>query len=53
LDFIVASDSKGTLLLGVAVRGSACEIKSNLPFECLRSSVGNIAIVQNRKERQL
>ena len=51
-DFIVASDSKVTLFLGVAVRGFECEMKSNLPFGCLRSSVGNIAIVQNRKEHK-
>jgi len=53
LDFIVASDSKGTLFLGVTARSSACEAKSNLSFECLSNSVGNIAIVQNRKEHQL
>jgi hypothetical protein len=44
--------SKGTLFLGVAVRRSACKNKSKLPFEYLRSSVGNIAIVQNIKEHQ-
>jgi len=47
LDFTVLSDSRGTLLLAVAVRSSACEIKSNLPFEHSRSSIGNIAIEQN------
>jgi hypothetical protein len=53
LDFIVASVSKGTVFWGVAVRSSACEAESNLFFECLRNSVGKIAIVQNRKEHQL
>jgi hypothetical protein len=53
LDFVVASGSKGTLFLGVAVKSSACEIKRNLPFKYLKRLVNNIAIEQNRKEHQL
>jgi len=53
LYFTVVREGKVTLLLGVAVRSSAYQITSNLPFEFIRSSVGNIAIGQNRKEHQL
>jgi hypothetical protein len=53
LNFVVASDSKRTLFLSVAVTGSACEIKDNFTFEYLRTSANNIAIEQNRKEHQL
>jgi hypothetical protein len=52
-DFTAVSDSKVTLILGVAVRISAWEIKSNLHFECSRSTVGMIAIVQSRKVHEL
>jgi hypothetical protein len=48
----VASESEGASFSGVAVRSSACETKNNSPFEYLRNSVGNVAIVQNRKEHQ-
>jgi len=40
------------LILGVTVGRSACETKRNLPFGYSRNSVGNIAIVQNIKEKK-
>jgi len=50
--FTVPRDSKGTYL-GVAVRRSACKIKSYLHFKHSRSSVGNMAVEQNGKDHQL